>query len=61
MTALAMDVRELNAGEIDKVSGGLIWMVPVVAVLLLGGCAHTKHVREADGAPGDEGAVPRKN
>jgi len=59
MTALALDVRELNDYEMDAVSGGPIWFVVAAAVLLLGGCAHTKHVREADGAPGDEGAVPR--
>lgn len=58
MTALAMDVRELKDHELDAVSGGPIWFV-VAAALLLGGCAHTKHRREADGAPGDEGAVPR--
>lgn len=62
MTAMAMDVRELSMSEINEVAGGLIW-VPVIigAALILGGCAHTKQVREADGSPGDEGAVPKSN
>lgn len=61
MTAMAMDVRELSMSEINEVAGGLIW-VPVIigAALILGGCAHTKQVRDAEmGDAADNGAVPK--
>ena len=51
MTALAMDVRELTTDEVDSVNGGLIPLLVIGAVLLLGGCAHTKHIRRDDDAP----------
>lgn len=35
MTALAMDVRELSASEVDGVSGGPIWFAIALGVTLL--------------------------
>lgn len=35
MTALAMDVRELNADELDEVSGGVLGAVVVLGLVCL--------------------------
>lgn len=41
-------MRELNASEVEAVSGGILPVVVVVGALLLGGCAHTKGVRRGE-------------
>ena len=46
MTALAMDVRELSFEEVGSVNGGILPLLAIGALLLLGGCAHTKQTRE---------------